>query len=277
MKASVHTMRTEIEKTELQCATPGKGTISMTDHFLMLNALFNRNEPSVATNAIKKMFEYQVTKTGRLASSVDALRNLHFIHTCTSPWRVQGINNVVCTVEDMGVIRAHMTNSIDSWILGTLDEAKHVLENKLGDNYYQCVGLIVQYPDLLNNPNRDDLSSMVSHQLAHSHCPSVDCSTRLTLAVMRCAQLLRMINVASKKGKIPRDLNSVFVSLLEPTSTPHGTAQFHFRRQPTLGNTLWAEDVNIREIPAAFVEFMELSRLQCFNTELIAASDSTYR
>jgi hypothetical protein len=74
---------------------------------------------------------------------------------------VQGINNVVCTVEDMGVIRAHMTNSIDSWILGTLDEAKHVLENKLGDNYYQCVGLIVQYPDLLNNPNRDDLSSMV--------------------------------------------------------------------------------------------------------------------
>jgi len=83
--------------------------------------------------------------------------------------------------------------------------------------------------------------------------------------------------VASKKGKIPRDLNSVFVSLLEPTSTPHGTAQFHFRRQPTLGNTLWAEDVNIREIPAAFVEFMELSRLQCFNTELIAASDSTYR
>jgi hypothetical protein len=44
-------------------------------------------------------------------------------------------------------------------------------------------------------------------------------------------QMLRMINVASKKGKIPRDLNSVFVSLLEPTSTPHGTAQFHFRRQ----------------------------------------------
>jgi len=85
MKASVHTMRTEIEKTELQCATPGKGTISMTDHFLMLNALFNRNEPSVATNAIKKMFEYQVTETGRLPSSVDSLYILHL-----TPWARAG-------------------------------------------------------------------------------------------------------------------------------------------------------------------------------------------
>lgn len=84
------------------------------------------------------------------------------------------------------MIRAHMTNSIDSWILGTLDEAKHVLENKLGDNYYQCVGLIVQYPDLLNNPNRDDLSSMVSLQPALSALSSY-CRLQRTTHSCGCA------------------------------------------------------------------------------------------
>lgn len=74
---------------------------------------------------------------------------------------MQGINDVVCTVEEMGVIRAHMTNSTDTWILGNMEEAMFVLSNKLGENYYQCVGLVVQYPELLNNPNRDDLAAQV--------------------------------------------------------------------------------------------------------------------
>lgn len=84
-----------------------------------------------------------------------------------------------------------------------------------------------------------------------------------------------MVSTASAKGHIPRDLGVVFVSLLEPTNT-HGMAQFHFRRSPPGGRT-WCEDTNVREIPAAFVAFMELSRLSCFNASLIAASDSTYR
>jgi hypothetical protein len=53
---------------------------------------------------------------------------------------LQGINDVVCTVEDMGVIRAHMSNSTDTWILGNMEEAKYVLGNKLGENYYQVSG-----------------------------------------------------------------------------------------------------------------------------------------
>ena len=64
---------------------------------------------------------------------------------------LQGINDVVCTVEDMGVIRAHMSNSTDTWILGNMEEAKYVMGNKLGDNYYQVSDKLHGPPLILKN------------------------------------------------------------------------------------------------------------------------------
>lgn len=60
MKERTNVMRNEIELSEVQSTMPGKSMTSMTDHFIMINALFNRADPAVATNAIKKMFEFQV-------------------------------------------------------------------------------------------------------------------------------------------------------------------------------------------------------------------------